>query len=321
MLPLSVSSVADTVVIDTAIALLSKASAEEAAFDSAEVSEIIRHAEGKKTILRGTLADQPAVFRLYHGPDTACQRHWAELQRIWPMMNEGEATICEPLACAPEAGALALADVPGTPLLQHFYQTEPETRARWLLPAARWLRLYTDCSETEHDASAEGWATRAARAASGQAFARLRKLETPLIREMQRLASMIEGQTWRVAIGHGDFQPNNVIAGPYPKLTGIDCGGSRKMPIYKDMARFLMHMGRRGMLPSGDRHLGVDRAGLDAFAEVFDLTEKERRLYVPFFLAVEALIRVETRELSKGRIRHAVDMTEALLEDIYQIGR
>ncbi|MEM6481424.1 MAG: phosphotransferase [Pseudomonadota bacterium] len=321
MLRLSVSSVSDAAVIDTAIAILAEASAEQPVLENAEFSEVIRHTEGKKTILRGALSGQPAVFRLYHGADEACQRHWAELQRIWPLMSEGEATICQPLACAPNIGVLAVADVPGTPLLQHFYRTEPDTRARWLLPAARWLRLYTDCSETEHDATAEGWATRAARAASGQVIARLRKLEAPLIDEMHRLASMIDGQPWRVAIGHGDFQPNNIIAGPYPSLTGIDCGGSRKMPIYKDMARFLMHMGRRGMIPSGEKYLGVDRMGLDAFAEGFDLTEKERRLYVPFFLAVEALIRVETQELSKSRIRRAVEMTEALLEDIRQIAR
>ena len=245
----------------------------------------------------------------------------SELQRMWPLMGKGDAAICEPLAYAPKAGVLAVAYVPGTPLLKYFYNSAPESRADWLIPAARWLRLYTDCSETDHEAGAEGWATRATRAAGGQAFARLRKLETPLIEEMQRLASMIEGHRWRVAIGHGDFHPNNLIAGPYPSLTGIDCGGSRRMPIYKDMARFLMHMGRRGMIPSGDRYLGVDRAGLDAFADIFDLTEKERRLFLPFFIAVEALIRVETRDLPNGRLRRATEMTEALLNDIRQIGR
>lgn len=321
MLPSSVSSVSDATILDTSTAVLAKASLENSSFSDARITEVIRHSEGKKTILRGTLSGRGAVFRLYHVADEECQRHWAELQRMWPLMEAGEATICQPLAVAPGAGALAVSDIDGTPLLQHFYQNEPTERARWLMPAARWLRVYTDCSETDQEAGAEGWATRAKRAAGGQAFARLRKLESPLIEEMQRLALKIEGLSWRVAIGHGDFHPNNLIAGPYPTLTGIDCGGSRKMPIYKDMARFLMHMGRRGMIPSGDRYLGVDRAGLDAFADVFNLTEKERFLFLPFFIAVEALIRVETRELSKSRIRHATDMTEALLKDIREIGQ
>lgn len=315
------SSVPDAAIIDAAAACLAKASVLEPAFVSADITEIIRHIPGRKTILRGKLGAKPAIFRLYHAAEEECQRHWSELTRIWPLMRTGPATICEPLACAPDLGVLAVAEVPGTPLLQHFYQSQPETRGQWLAPAARWLRHYTDCSETESEASAEGWAIRAGRAAAGQAFARLRKLETPLIAEMQRLASMIEGLPWRIAIGHGDFHPNNLIAGPFPSLTGIDCGGSRKMPIYKDMARFLMHMGRRGMIPSGDKYLGVDRAGLDAFANAFDLSEKERRLFLPFFIAVEALIRVETRDLSNARIRHATDMTEALLNDIRQIAR
>ncbi|MEM6578610.1 MAG: phosphotransferase [Pseudomonadota bacterium] len=318
---LSVSSVSDRSDFEAATTIMTKAGTETPALADVAFTEIIRHIEGKKTILRGLLSGQPAVFRLYHGAEEECQRHWAELKRIWPFLQSGEATVCQPLACAPKAGVLAVSDVPGTPLLQHFYQSEPETRARWLGPAARWLRAYTDCSETDYEAGAEGWTTRAERAAGTQAFARLRNLEKPLVAEMQRLAAMIEGQRWRIAIGHGDFHPNNLIAGPYPELTGIDCGGSRRMPIYKDMARFLMHMGRRGMIPSGDRYLGVDRTGIDAFAEVFDLTEKERRLYLPFFIAVEALLRVETRDLSKARIRHACEMTEALLSDISQIGR
>lgn len=318
---LSVSSVSEESLFHTAAGILSEASAEDPAFSDVTFSELIRHTEGKKTILRGTLKDKRAVFRLYHGESEACRRHWAELQRMWPLMKSGQAMICEPLAFAPKIGVLAIADVPGTPLLQHLYQSEPHTRSRWLVPAARWLRLYTDCSETDHVAGAEGWATRAARAASGQAFARLRKVEAPLMEEMQRLASMIEGHRWRVAIGHGDYHPNNLIAGPYPTLTGIDCGGSRRMPIYKDMARFLMHMGRRGMIPSGDRYLGVDRAGIDVFADAFDLTEIERRLFLPFFISVEALIRAESRELPKSRIRRALDMTDALLSDIRQIGR
>lgn len=315
------SAVPDGAPLDSARAILSAAGAEDPAFADIDVTEMIRHVEGKRTILRGMLTGRRAVFRVYHTDLDSCQKHWAELQRMWPLMGTGAAMICQPLACAPQAGVLAVSDVPGTPLLEHFYQIAPERRAQWLRPAARWLRLYTDCSETDHETTAEGWATRAARAASGQAFARLRALETPLIQEMQRLAAMIDGQRWRVAIGHGDFHPNNLIAGPYPALTGIDCGGSRRMPIYKDMARFLMHMGRRGMIPSGERYLGVDRVGIEAFADTFDLTEKERRLFLPFFLAVEALLRVETRQLSKGRIRRAQEMTEALLDDIRLIGR
>ncbi|WP_167853512.1 phosphotransferase [Roseovarius aestuariivivens] len=295
------------------------AAAEEApALAPAEPYEVIRYVEGKRAVLRGRLGEEAAIFRIYFGDTGACARDWAELRRVWPMMCEGDAQVCTPLAHAPRAGVLAVAEVSGTPLLQHFYAIDPPERAQWLQPAARWLRAYTESSESEVDAAPGGWLTRAERAAKAQAFNRLRRVERPILEELKRLAPTIDGGKWRAAISHGDFHPNNLIAAG-TRLTGIDCGGSRPLPIYKDMARFLMHMGRRGMIPSGRSRFGVDADGLDAMAESFALTDRERRLILPFFLGIEALIRAETRKLSNSRVRRARAMSEALLTDLQQI--
>ncbi|MEM7075978.1 MAG: phosphotransferase [Pseudomonadota bacterium] len=311
----------DTQAIEKAATVIADAASEEPRLAQSAPRELLRYVPGKRMVLRGEMGGTPAIFRIYANAPDACARNWAELRRIWPLMNDGSAQVCRPLACAPQAGVLVTADVPGTPLLKLLWNSEPSHRAAWLAPAARWLRTYTDCSETDQPATPEGWATRAARAASEQAFTRLRKLERRILAEIERLVPLIEDSRWRVAIGHGDFHPNNLLAGDHPALTGIDCGGSRSFPIYKDMARFLMHMGRRGMIPSGDRFLGVDRAGLTEFSDAFDLTDRERELILPFFLAVEALIRVETRGLSKSRVRHARAMSEALLEDLRSVAR
>ena len=47
------------------------------------------------------------------------------------------------------------------------------------------------------------------------------------------------------------------------------------------------------MIPSGTRSFGVDAGGIAAFADTFSLTETERQRTLPFFIGVEALIRVE----------------------------
>lgn len=306
--------------LEHATCQITEAVEEDHAFSKANVTELIRHVAGKRTILRGTIEDSPAVFRVYHGPVKDCARDWEEMCRIWPQMRDGDLRVCAPLACAPKAGVMAVAEVPGTPLLQWMYRAQEADRARYLIPAGRWLRAYTECSETEANAQPAGWAKRAERAAKTQAFNRLKKVEKPILSEIQRLVPQLEERPWRFAVSHGDFHPNNLIVNDNI-VTGIDCGGSRPAPIYKDMARFLMHMGRRAMTPSGEMYLGVDKQGFIAFADAFRLSAEERELTLPFFIAVEALIRAETRNLSQSRVRRARKMSEALLEDLERVGR
>lgn len=310
----------DAETLALALQLLQEASEENPDFSSARVDEVIRSVKGKRLILRGQLAGQPAVFRLYLTAVEDCARDWAELLRIWPYMDTGALRVCAPLGHAPKAGVMAVAHVAGTPLLKWIYGADLADRARHLVPAAKWLRAYTEGTESEAQAHPEGWAKRAERAAKAQAFNRLRRVEKPILKEIMRLVPRIEGSQWRHAISHGDFHPNNLIING-DCITGIDCGGSRPAPIYKDMARFLMHMGRRAVIPSGQMFLGVDAKGIDAFADAFELTQMERELTLPFFIAVEALLRAETRNLPQSRIRRARKMSEALLADLEQIGR
>lgn len=310
----------DLAAMEAVQAKFAEAAVEEPLLAQADPTEVIRHVRGKRAILRGKLAGRAAVFRVYFGDTGACARDWAELRRVWPTMCDGDAQVSAPLAHAPRSGVLAMVDVPGTPLLQLLYASDPTDRAQWLHPAARWLRAYTESSESEGQAAPLAWLTRAERAARAQAFTRLRRIEQPILAELQRIGETLTSATWRFAISHGDFHPNNLIADG-TRLTGIDCGGSRPVPIYKDMARFLMHMGRRGMIPSGKLHLGVDADGIAAMAEAFALTERERNLTLPFFIGIEALIRAETRALGNSRVRRARKMSESLLADLRKVAR
>lgn len=171
------------------------------------------------------------------------------------------------------------------------------------------------CDRAWRATNPAGWLARAERAAASQPFARLRGIEADILAHLRQLAKMLGGAEWRIAICHGDFHPNNLVLDG-ECLTGIDLGASSRMPVTKDIARFLAHMGRRGMLPSGERYLGVDAQGIEAFVETFALTETERTRALPFFLGVEALIRVENRQMKNGRIRHAEEMYVALRDDL-----
>ncbi|MDA3856702.1 MAG: phosphotransferase [Roseovarius sp.] len=304
---------------ETLLALHGRIEAARAAcpeLETADLSEVLRIVPGKRAILKGTLAGRAAVFRIFE-PDQGdiSTREWREMTRIWPFMNRGSYRVAEPLLHLPEHGILVIEHVPGQPLLEHFWQCDTKDRARHLRPAAEWLRRYTEGSESWRTGNATGWIARVERAAASQPFANLRALEAGILDELRRIAAALDGAEWRVAICHGDFHPNNLILNE-DRLTGIDIGGSARMPVCKDIARFLVHMGRRGMIPSGLRQLGVDQAGIAAFAEAFALTSVERGLWLPFFIGCEALIRVENKGLKKGRIKRAEAMYRALRDDL-----
>lgn len=291
----------------------------EPALETLECGELLRFVPGKRAVIEGAYGGRPAVIRLFLENEKAVSRaFWQELQRAWPQMKSGEFRVCEPLCHAPEHGIVVVEMVPGTPLFQNLWQSAPGQRDWIWKPVAEWLRRYSAGTEVAARASPRNWIEKAGRASRTQPFKELYEVEAAILTQMHRLASLIEGSKWRFAIGHGDFHPNNLIVDGR-RLTGIDIGGSARAPVYRDMARFLMHMGRRGMVPSGDRFLGVDRAGITAFSDAFDLSAEERGIALPFMIAADALIRVETPGLSASRIRRANEAYQALLTDLQGI--
>lgn len=291
------------------------AKAEDAALKDAQVGSLLRHVDGKRAIMRGTFQGRAAVIRMYLDRPEWAARDWAELMRVWPYMNDGDARVSQPLYHLPAHGMVIVEEVRGTPLFQHMWRSDPGDRAQHLTPVAAWLKRYGAPTEEMAPARAGRWMKMARKAAARQPFNRLRKLQKPVLVEMARIAAAMDGMAWRQATIHGDYHPNNLILNG-TRLTGIDLGGSAVMPVYKDIARFLMHIGRRGMIPSGQARFGVDAVGIGAFAEAFDLSAQERDLAVPFFIAVEALIRVENRAMKTGRVRQAREMYGALLEGL-----
>ncbi|WP_210876907.1 phosphotransferase [Roseovarius autotrophicus] len=284
--------------------------------DGAVITEVLRHVPGKRAIFAGHWRGRAAIFRQAERATAEMQaREWQEARRIWPYMQGARFRVTEPLAYLPELRLMVMERAPGTPLLQWLWQTEPEARGAALAPAAQWLRRYTDASESWTGAAPEGWLARAGRCAEAQPFDHLRKIESEILAALRSLAQRLDGAEWRVAVCHGDFHPNNLLRDG-DRFTGIDTGGSAHMPVCKDIARFLMHLARRGMAPSGAAWCGVDAALARQFTETFALTETERRTVLPFFLGVEALLRVETPAIKPRRLRLAETVYAALRDDL-----
>ncbi len=286
----------------------------------AVLGDLLRLVPDKRAIFRGELDARSVIYRmiLTQG-DRSAAKEWDELCRLWPHMSDGDYRTPEPVHFNAEHGLLVMGEITGTPLMKHFTTAAKPARIDAMQRAAEWHRHSTRLSEDWQLIKSQGWINRAARSAQAQPFAHLRDQEARVLDEMRRIGGLIDGHRWRTAISHGDLHPNNLILNG-TRLTGLDCGGSGRLPIYKDMARFLMHMGRRRMFPSRSRCLGVDGVGIKCFAQAFDLSPEERGLFLPFLIAFEALIRVETLALPASRIRRAEKMYRDLLPDLRRVG-
>ena len=299
---------------------LEAARAADPVLAGAEPVELIRHVAGRRAIVAGRLGGEDVIFRLdLTGEARRTQAEWDEMLRLWPHMAEGRFRIARPIHAAPAHGLLVCERVAGTPMLRRLRKTGQGNGADLLRPVADWFRQSTAMSEARRLADPGGWLRRATEAAGRQPFAALRRHEGPLLAEMERLAEVMQGASWRTAICHGDLHPNNLIV-KRDRITAIDLGGSSRMPVYKDMARFLLHMARRDVVPSGRVAYGVDRAGLEAFAAAFGLDATERGLFLPFLLGFEALIRVESDVLPQSRIDRAERLYADLLPDMARAG-
>lgn len=283
------------------------------------IGELLRLAPGKRAVIAGEFNERPAIIRLHlsGGPGIAAAE-WAEMQRLWSYMATGPHRVAQPFHCNAESGILVLERIAGTPLLQALWQSDPGARMQLIDPAIGWLRRCTAGHEEIWPEGRRYWLKRAEEMRATQTHRWLKRLETDLLAELTRIGKLIRRNDWRTAIGHGDFHAGNLIAGE-DHITAIDTGASSQLPIYKDMSRFLTHMARRGMRPSGATRYGVDQASVARFAEVFELSPLERDVMLPFMIGIETLIRVEPADAKRIAIRRAAEMTEGLLEDLRQI--
>ncbi|GAB4295539.1 MAG: hypothetical protein Kow0058_13090 [Roseovarius sp.] len=290
------------------------------ALAGAEIEALIRLVPGKRAIFTGSHDGRPAIFRFHlHAPERSARRDWAELTRAAAHMGQGALRVCTPYHLALPLGLVVTERAPGLPLMQKIWRTPRAERPALLPAAALWLKAYTAPTADLAPIRPEGWLRRAERGLARLQLSALHPLKSAILAELHRLAALHGAGQWRTAICHGDFHPNNLLA-EGARLTGIDTGGSARLPVCKDVARFLAHMGRRRLHLSGATRYGVDRAGLAIFADTLELAPCERRIWLPFMIGVEALVRVETAALPPGRIRGSEAFCTELLEDLRALG-
>ena len=284
-----------------------------------ELDDVVRFVSGKRAIFQGHFNGTPAIARFYlDEPRAYAKRDWDELQRTWPYMSSGAYRVNEPLYHLPDLGLIIVRHVSGQPMLEHIWQSEKDQRFNVIPGAVHWLRQYTHPMERRGPMRAASWLSKAEKRLSKQGSARIRPLLAEIRTQLHRLLPAMQGHDWRVSISHGDFHPNNLLIDG-DVLTGIDTGGSAKLPIYKDMARFLTHMGRRALYPSGEVRFGVDSGSMELFHDIFQLDTYERELCLPFMIGVEGLLRSDTLDLNRSRLRRTQSFYEGMVSDLTAI--
>ena len=291
------------------------------AMPGAKITRALRIVPGKRAIFLGEHEGEKCVFRLALGPKQrkSFAAEWAELTRLWAYMGNPPNTVARPIRFDPDPGLLVMSHLPGKPLLSYMqHKARTEDHPALIARAAEWLHAYTSPTMEAGALNAPRWRKLARRAAESQPIPALAEIERRIVRQLRLLSKMNPSEECRTAILHNDFHLNNLIHFR-GTLSGIDCGRSGRAPLVKDIARALTHMARHGMLPSGERHFGVDRAALETFSEAFDLTEKELTYHLPLLIGFEALMRVEHEEIGETRIAPAIEMEKSLLRDLRRL--
>ncbi|MBU2981101.1 phosphotransferase [Lentibacter algarum] len=286
----------------------------------ATVDTALRLVPRKHAVFKGTLDGDPVVFRLAlnDAAKALAQKEWNELSRAWAYMSEPPLTVSKPLEFGPDVGLTVTSFALGKGLLHHLWSLESPARIAPMNLAADWLHKFTENSIEAREPNRRPWRNWAEAAVAKQPHEVLQKIEGRVFQKMKKLYRQINLPEWRVALAHGDFHLNNLHFDGRT-VTGIDLGATNHAPLYKDIARALVHMSRRGMLPSGARRFGVDAAAFNYYVEKFTLSEQEINGFLPYFICFETLIKVEHPDMPKQRIEHAVAMSEALFADMKQI--
>ncbi|OZB19588.1 MAG: hypothetical protein B7X55_03050 [Rhodobacterales bacterium 34-62-10] len=306
----------------TALARLQTLVASDPALNGAKIENMLRLVPGRRAIIAGWLKDKPAVFRVSLHPEETASflREWQELQRASTYMNSGKSQIAAPMTLGAGAEVLVVQRAQGHQMLDFITRLTPPDRIAQVTEATTWLARYQAPTLETSPTGWKKWFSRAQAALATQTHPELLEVEQRVLRRMKTLGRNLEATgAWRTAIGHGDFHPNNLMVGPDKVLRGIDLGGSGRIPIYKDMARFLTHLSRRGVTISGTRRFGVDAATYDAFVAACNLDEVEATLCLPFMICFETLIRVEHPAMPARRVAHGVKLAKSLLADLRRL--
>lgn len=281
--------------------------------------EILRLVPGRRAVFAGHWLGRRVIFHLALDPAEAAEfrsRH-DEQTRVHGYMQSGPYRVPEPIRLIAGDRVAVTEAVSGTPLLDALWQAEKPNRPALQDSGAGWLAAHAAPTLEDRPVNRGPWRKWAEAGVARQPHDRLRPIEARVLQKMHALSRRLRPvQTWRSALGHGDFHPNNLMRDAGGVTWGIDLGASTRAPIYRDMARFLVHGARRGMLPSGRRRFGVDAGGVEAFARAFALTEAELTGDLPFFLCHELLVRVEHPDMPGPRIRHTLALSEAMFEDL-----
>ena len=288
------------------------------ALAGAQVSELLRLVPGQRALFSGRFKGRLAVFRLFLLDDAAkvARKEWQELTRAHAVLGKGPNRVPEPLAWVDDLPFYVMGFARGRLLMRHISRQPVAAQVPLIARAGDWFAAYTAPTVKPDRADPGPLLTRAREGLARQPHDILRQRETAILRELDRLAPRLAASHWHKAICHGDFHLNNLMI-HRDTLTGFDLGGSGRPPMAKDIARALVHMARRDVLPTGDRIFGMDAGAFDALAAV--LPEEDQALALPFCLGVDALARVELPQATDHEMALSIAMEDGLLDGLSRL--
>ena len=296
----------DKDVLETALAICTASNVD------VRIESVLRALNGRHAVMTGTCDGRPAILRLALSDKARANNEetWVEIARVGPHMADGQHRIAQGLKNIDDGRLIVTELAAGEPFLPQLKNGDPKDAKK----LAEWLHKYTAPVIEIRKAGVDFWLKQARNSSQKQPFPHLKAKEDQILTVMKALAAEIRGKSWRVAITHGDYHPNNLLWDG-KTLTGIDIGGSAYLPIYKDMARCLIHLARRNIGFNDSATFGVDQSLTEAFTASFKLQTDEVRWFLPFFLGFECLIKIERSDAPAWRVKVAEKLYDNFLKD------
>lgn len=260
---------------------------------TARVRDCLRYVPGKRAIYRITTGKSDLIVKQYFGPNAPDQakRSWAELLRIHPAMMDGPFRVPEPVEVFPSQGIVATEMAEGSPLSRVYRRASHSGRQRLVHMAAEWYQRYLGQTVAQATFPGVAWL----RAPRQRIEARPTDAASPfaqdVLAELTELTQTHAGARCLDCIPHGDFHGANLLFDGRV-LSGIDIGGSHRLPVVKDIARFAVATWRLGVPDDDTPPLEAIAAIAAPFVKTLELDPFHQDVVLRFFIGFELINRL-----------------------------
>ncbi len=249
------------------------------------ITEVLKHSD-HSAVFRARLNGKPVVVKQFFQSNSASEiaAMQSEIDHLEGVFD-GEifqANTC--LHAWPDTGLVVLSFARGQRLSDKISSSDSDQRRRLFRRAGKWLKLYGTGRQQQGSFSPRWWMGRLPNPEHcHMSNASDRALLIELFHGLERAARNSIGASVTHSATHGNFVATNIIF-HRGTLCGINIKGDIRLPVAREVARFLVHQQISDSHEGDARQHGIWRDDLRAMISSEVIPNVERDTTLPFFI-------------------------------------